>query len=349
MISSIRFSFRVARGLAIAAGMCALLTSGAQAAAVDLGLWNDESYPAVSGFGAGIWTVSGDGLSVNQSVNGQPTLFVSDFDVAGLAIEGMVIVNTAGDDDFIGFALGFEPGDADPGSGAADYLLVDWKQGTQGFNFGPPSCTGGSVALEGLAVSRVTGIPTADEFWGHFDEDNATCSPLGHGLVELQRGATLGATGWADNTSYMFRFEFTTTSLKVFVDGVEELNIAGAFNDGRLAFYNFSQSNVTYSAFITEPLLAKDLTSGPDRDGSAWYDDFSDVAGLTLNGDAAQAGTVLRLTPAALWQGGSAFTTDPLTLGPGGSFSTHFAFQISNPGSVPDPDGPGADGVTFIL
>ncbi|MBT8065264.1 MAG: hypothetical protein KJN94_09605, partial [Gammaproteobacteria bacterium] len=125
--------------------------------------------------------------------------------------------------------------------------------------------------------------------------------------------------------------------------------IAGAFNDGRLAFYNFSQSDVTYSAFITEPLLAKDLTSGPDRDGSAWYDDFSDVTGLTLNGDAAQAGSVLRLTPAALWQGGSAFTTDPLTLGPGGSFSTHFAFQISNPGGVPDPDGPGADGVTFIL
>ena len=261
----------VAKGLAIAAVTSALLVSSAHAAAVDLALWSDESYPAVSGFGAGVWTVSGDGLSVNQSVNGQPTLFVSDFVVAGLAIEGMVIVNTAGDDDLIGFALGFIPGDADPGDNTADYLLVDWKQATQGFTFGPPSCTGGSTSLVGLAVSRVTGIPTADEFWGHFDED-AVCSPAGEGLEELQRATNLGATGWADNTAYTFKFEFTTTSLVVFVNGVEELNITGTFNDGSLAFYNFSQSNVTYSAFETQPLLLKALTSGPDRDGSLEID-----------------------------------------------------------------------------
>jgi hypothetical protein len=259
-------TLKVARGLAIVAGTSALLASGAHAAAVDLGLWNDESYPAVAGIGAGVWTVSGDGLSVNQSVNGQPTLFVSDFDVAGLAIEGTVIVNTSSDDDLIGFALGITPGDADPGDHTSDYLLVDWKQGTQGFNFGAPSCTDGSTSLMGLAVSRVTGIPTADEFWGHFDEDNIGCSPDGEGLIELQRATSLGATGWADNTSYTFRFEFTTTSLKVFVDGVEELNIAGTFNDGSLAFYNFSQANVTYSAFEIEPLLSKILTSGPDAD-----------------------------------------------------------------------------------
>jgi hypothetical protein len=95
--------------------------------------------------------------------------------------------------------------------------------------------------------------------------------------------------------------------------------------------------------------LEKKLTSGPDRDGSVWYDDFIDISGLTLNGNAAQAGSVLRLTPATEWQAGSAFTTDPLTLGPGGSFSTHFAFRMSNPSGVPDPDGAGADGVTFIL
>jgi len=333
----------VAKGLAIAAITSALLVSGAHAAAVDLGLWSDESYPAVSGFGAGVWTVSGDGLSVNQSVNGQPTLFVSDFVVAGLAIEGMVTVNSADDDDLIGFALGFIPGDADPGNNTADYLLVDWKQGTQGFNFGSPSCTSGSTSSAGLAVSRVTGIPTADEFWGHFDEDNLTCSPAGEGLEELQRATNLGATGWADNTDYTFRFEFTATSLVVFVNGVEELNITGTFNDGSLAFYNFSQANVTYSAFETQPLLSKALTSGPDRDGALWYEDFSDVSDLTLNGNAAQAGSALRLTPAIQGQVGSAFTSNSLTLGPGGSFNTHFSFQITDSG------GGGADGLAFVV
>ena len=261
-------TLNVAKGLAIAVVTSALFASGALAAAVDLALWSDESYPTVTGFDPGVWTFSGDGLSVNQSVNGQPTLFVSDFVVAGLAIEGMVTVNTSDEDDVIGFALGFIPGDADPGDYTADYLLVDWKQGTQFFDFNSPSCTSGSTSLAGLAVSRVTGIPTADEFWGHFDEDNVICSPAGEGLEELQRASNLGDTGWADNTSYIFKFEFTETSLVVFVNGVEELNIAGTFNDGRLAFYNFSEPNVTYSAFETQPLLSKTLTSGPDQDGS---------------------------------------------------------------------------------
>lgn len=272
MSKFICLALKAARNLSISVGACVLLVGGAHATTVDLGLWSDESYPAVTGFDPGVWTVSGDSLSVNQSINGQPTLFVSDFDVAGLAIEGMVTVNTADDDDLIGFALGFIPGDANPGDNTADYLLVDWKQGNQYFDFGFPSCTSGSTSLAGLAVSRVTGVPTADEFWGHFDEDNVVCSPAGEGLIELQRATNLGATGWADNTSYTFKFEFTTTSLVVFVNGVEELNISGTFNDGSLAFYNFSQSNVTYSAFETEPLLSKTLTSGPDRDGSLEID-----------------------------------------------------------------------------
>jgi len=257
-------AIKIARGLAIAAGTSALLAGGAHAADVDLSTWSEELYPG----GAATWIVSGGGLTVTQSINGRPAVFISDFDVAGLAIEGTIRVNQTGDNDFIGFALGFTEGDTSNAS--ANFLLVDWKQEEQNFDFDDanlPSCTAGSTGLEGLAVSRVTGIPTDDEFWGHFDENNATCSPTGQGVTEIQRAANLGATGWADNTSYVFRFEFTTTSLKVFVDGVEELNIAGTFNDGRLAFYNFSQPNVTYSAFETQTLgLLKVLTSGEDRD-----------------------------------------------------------------------------------
>lgn len=95
--------------------------------------------------------------------------------------------------------------------------------------------------------------------------------------------------------------------------------------------------------------LVKELTSGPDRDGSLWFDDFSDTSGLTLNGSAAQSGSALRLTPAVNGQAGSAFTTNPVNLGPGGSFSTHFSFQISNPGGIAQGDGAGADGLTFTV
>ena len=89
--------------------------------------------------------------------------------------------------------------------------------------------------------------------------------------------------------------------------------------------------------------LTKELTSGPDRDGSVWYEDFSDLTGLTLNGSAAPAGTALRLTPALTGQAGSAFTTNPITLGPSASFNTHFSFQITNSGEG------GADGIAFLV
>lgn len=210
---------------------------------VDLNSWSAQSYPAVAGFGAGVWTVAPDGNSVRQSVNGQPTLFASDFLAQGTEVSGRIRVNTASDNDFIGFALGYRFGDilnAD-----ADYLLVDWKQGDQFFNFGSPSNTPGSTAESGLAVSRVTGIPTADEFWGHtnFAED-------ANGAVEeLQRATTLGNTGWVTGTEYEFRFVFLPNLLQVFVNGGLELSINGDFADGSMAFYNFSQADVTYSAF----------------------------------------------------------------------------------------------------
>ncbi len=96
-------------------------------------------------------------------------MFYSDFNAHNKLIEGTLEVteNPTADDDYIGFALGFNPGDS--GNSSASYLLVDWKQVTQSFNFtgGDADNTAGSSALVGLAVSQVSGIPTADEFWGH--------------------------------------------------------------------------------------------------------------------------------------------------------------------------------------
>ena len=228
--------------LAVASALC--FGSGvASAAAVDLNTWTAESYPAVSGFSPGIWTVAPDGSSVTQSINGQPTFFLSDFNAFGTTVTGKIKPG-GGDNDFIGFALGFTPGAST--SATADYLLVDWKQGTQGFNFGAPSSSPGGNAFAGLAVSRVTGIPDADEFWQH---DNLSGTGASSGLVELARGATLGNVGWVANTEYEFTFDFGPNDLEVFVDGVKELDITGSFANGRMAFYNFSQASVVYSAF----------------------------------------------------------------------------------------------------
>jgi hypothetical protein len=215
---------------------------------IDLRPWTAESYPAVSGFGAGVWTVSPDGYSVIQSVNGQPTLFYSDFNVMNSRVNGVIRALPDWDDDYFGIIFGYQPGDINNPN--ANYLLVDWKQGDQYYDFGSPSTTPGSTARRGLAVSRVYGIPTADEFWGHTD---FTSHP-GGGLVELQRGFTLGNVGWVRNRDYIFSFIYTPNRLQVYVDNVLQLDITGNFNNGRMAFYNFSQANIQYSAFTIESL-----------------------------------------------------------------------------------------------
>jgi hypothetical protein len=79
------------------------------------------------------------------------------------------------------------------------------------------------------------------------------------------------------------------------------------------------------------------------------YNDFSSTAGLTLNGAAAaavddSARTVLRVTPSALGQAGSVFSTSAVTLGGNVSFSTKFRFNFNHQGGIE-----GADGLVFVV
>jgi hypothetical protein len=175
-----------------------------------------------------------------------------------MEVQGKVKGSSA-DDDYFGFALPFQPGDTSNSS--ASYLLVDWKQNDQYHDFGSPSTTLGTTALRGLALSQVTGIPTADEFWGHTD---FTSHPSG-GLTELARGNTLGSAPWQNDFEHQFRFLFLPTQLKVFVDGTLEFDISGTFSDGRFALYDFSQPGATFSDFearvIPEPTTIVGLLS----------------------------------------------------------------------------------------
>lgn len=234
----------ISASVLLLAGVVALISStGASGQPDDLASWQAESYPAVAGFPDGNWQVAPDGLSVSQVANGQPTMFTGPFEAVGASVVGTVIV-TGEDDDFFGFVIGFSPGDsADP---AADFLIVDWKRGFQTFDFPDPSCTPEATAPAGLALSRVTGVPTADEFWGHTDFD-AVCSGPGTGLQELARGSTLGATGWQLDQTYSFRVEVDTDAVRVFIDGSLEIDHPVDVPSGMFGFYTFSQAVVTFA------------------------------------------------------------------------------------------------------
>jgi hypothetical protein len=210
--------------------LAALMVAGAtaaHAAAVDLTGWTPE--------GAGTWVVQPGNDSVLQTLNGQPTVFHGGGNSQGQALGGSIQVTTIGDDDFIGFVLGYQAGDLL--SATSEYLLVDWKQGDQ------------SAAVDGLALSLVQGTGPEADFWEHTGV-----------VTELARGATLGSSGWADQTAYTFGLEFTAGRIKVFVDGVLQIDVTatsaglGAFADGAFGFYNFSQPSALYAG-ITEEVL----------------------------------------------------------------------------------------------
>lgn len=209
-----------------------LFSTGAQAGPVDLSTWVSEEAP---GSGPANWVVQNSPANdaVLQYNNSRPSFFYeAGTNAQGLALSGKIEVQTTGDDDFIGFALGFDSGDA---TGASDFMLIDWKQGNQ------PYC--GGTAAAGLAISRVSSSSTECDYWKHSG-----------GVTEIARGNTLGSTGWLDNTEYAFDLQFTASLITVSVNSVLELSITaadaglGSFDDGAFAFYNYSQSTVLYSA-----------------------------------------------------------------------------------------------------
>jgi hypothetical protein len=82
------------------------------------------------------------------------------------------------------------------------------------------------------------------------------------------------------------------------------------------------------------------------------FPDFSNTTGLTLVGDAAQAGGRLRLTPAVENKAGAAWSSQPVDVAPG--FTTSFQFQITERGGhTPDwtgiPGTTGADGFALVI
>lgn len=221
----------------------AVLPVSGFAGSVDLSSWIENGFKGNNG--AGTWTVQGaNNDTVRQSINGEPTVFFeSGSNAQGTSLAGSITPQTSGDDDFIGFVLGYQDGELN--STSADFWLIDWKQGTQN--------VGGSVAPRGLALSHVTGDiqngpGSFDSFWGH----EATVN-------EVQRAATLGSTGWSDPTTYTFDLVFTADLIQVKVGGNVELNYTSAqhgsqFTDGAFGFYNFSQDPVLYAG-ITEDVV----------------------------------------------------------------------------------------------
>jgi hypothetical protein len=217
----------------IAVALTVGLTTAAAAAPVpvDLSSWVQD--------GNGSWTLQSGNNAVFQSLNSPPTVFHNNINSQNTALSGTIEVQTVGDDDFVGFVLGYQQGDIDGLNASADYILVDWKQNPQ------------SGQSAGMALSRITGAiqtggaSTGSDLWQHTGP-----------VTELARANTLGNVGWADNTEYQFDITFRSNLIEVFVDGVLELSVTGTFQDGAFGFFNFSQPAVLYAGITEEDIPA---------------------------------------------------------------------------------------------
>ena len=227
-----------------------------------------------------VWTLSTDGRSLTESADCQPGVYVTTLSATDAPLTFQVEVTTTTDDDFFGFTLGAAAGD-DSGVGG-DFLLVDWKQTDQ-----VDSVLG--TGLDGLAVSRVTGLPDGADLFTHTGE-----------ATEIARATSLGSAGWTDNTPVEFSVQYDTTQLQIWVDGTLEIDVSGTFPDGNLGFYVFSQSDVTFS--LVEPsaestcqALDSDFDGLTDPDevvgGTDPEDADSDDDGLTDGDEADYWGT----------------------------------------------------------
>lgn len=208
------------------------LSHNAAAAPVDLSSWMID--------GGGSWSFNSTNApndSADQALNSIPTVLFNNINSQGLSLAGTIEVQTTADDDFIGFVLGYDDDDLFGTNATTDYILVDWKQTAQSGQ--PP----------GMRMSRVTGGPIAangtdisGDAWTHTGFVNT-----------IATATTLGNTGWEDNTQYLFEIIFNANNIQVSVDGVEQFNVNGTFENGSFGFYNFSQQNVRYAG-ITEDI-----------------------------------------------------------------------------------------------
>ncbi len=201
---------------------------------IDLNTWVEEGDTT-----NGNWMVTGGtGDSVSQSVNGDPTFFVSTDTLINVQINGKFYVDPAtNDDDFIGFVFGYSS-PFQPNTDSCNFYLFDWKANTQTFN--------GATGQEGFALGKVEGI---------FDwNTNASWFPTFWGRTPSARYTALGTDygnnrGWQEGVEYEFSLIYTTTTITVIVENDTIFDINGCFPPGRFGFYNLSQEFSTYYDF----------------------------------------------------------------------------------------------------
>ncbi len=202
------------------------------------GVTHAESFQDLSSWqndGTGVWVYDSEANAWTQTENSTTGSFLygGETDAIGMAITGDITVNTTADDDWIGFALGYDAGD--DGSADADYFLLTWKKSLQG------------NADAGLTLWHVSGTFSESALWSSSTQSYYT---------EILSASTLSDVGWESYTTYTFDLTYQNNAIGIFINDSLEYAVTPGdvgltyFEDGGFAFFNFSQPDVVYSSLV---------------------------------------------------------------------------------------------------
>jgi RHS repeat-associated protein len=189
---------------------------------VNLAPWTVQHYPGSQP--AASWQRDATNTIVTQTINADPSILVSDFNLSNAQMEGTWRVNTSDDDDYIGFVFGYQ--------NSQHFYLFDWKQANQ------------DAAARGMSLKVVSADSplTTDDFW----------PTAGNGT--RVRSLYRNTIGWAEFTDYQFTLQFYPGEIRISVKRGTTVLADFTVNDstytnGRFGFYNYSQAQVRYSGF----------------------------------------------------------------------------------------------------
>ena len=288
--------------------------------AVDLTDWTAEDYDSDTRYCAsGGWTVGANGRA-KETGGEAPSILYGDFDAYGKRLTATL--DPGRDNDFVGFVVGFNDGDSTNAN--ANYLLIDWMQVRQGWDFNGHE----GNAERGLRLSRVTGIPDCDEFWQHAELDSTQDTS---GVEELQKGASKGDSGYVGQ-DYEFVIDFGSESIEVYLDGRLELDLDGEFNNGNFGAYAMLHNSATFWDFSYSDGSFPSLTVPLDQPGS-----------VTLSSNTSEVGVALTATledpdgniTNEMWQWESSPNQDPLAwTAISGANTSSYIPQLSDAGNL---------------
>lgn len=186
------------------------------------------------------WVFRDQGKEVVQENNAQPSLLLTKQSYQGFDMSASLFVNTQSDDDFVGFAFGFQ--------NTRNFYLFTWKQKAQSYWQSRPdflSSAKTGIELKYIRSSTGPGFDLRAALW-HSGNFTNQVTELWH---DDQR------RGWEDHIPYrlelMHRPAMSLIRLKVYKESAIWLDtsyiIHNKLNGGRLGPYSFSQPNLILS------------------------------------------------------------------------------------------------------